>query len=459
MQDLFDRAMDRNPLGVPLADLCRPEKLEDVVGQEHLLAEGMVLRRSLETGELFSMILWGPPGSGKTTIANLIARNAGHIFVPFSAVLGGVKEVREIVRKAREDKKLYRKKTVLFVDEIHRFNKAQQDAFLPHVEKGTIILVGATTENPSFALISPLLSRSRVLLLKPLTSGHLRQILDRTLAFVAERGGRKIEIAERYLDAIARGAEGDARKAIGTIEVIIRQTAGNVWEGEGEGAGRKKGAIRIGKEDLEKILGDHTFLYDRSGEEHYNTVSAFIKSLRGSDPHAAVYYMARMLEGGDDPNFILRRMLIFAAEDIGMADPQALQVAVSATLAFERIGLPEGVLPLTEAALYLATAPKSNSVLGTFGEAKRAVKEKGPLPVPLKLRNPVTELMAEIGYGEGYNYPHDSRGHWVPETYLPDELREAVFYKPSSMGYEKVVAQRLEKMEEFRKKAEEDGEG
>jgi len=457
MQDLFDRAMDRSPLGVPLADLCRPERLEDVVGQEHLLAEGMVLRRSLETGELFSMILWGPPGSGKTTIANLIARNAGHIFVAFSAVLGGVKEVRAIVQKAREDKKHYRKKTVLFVDEIHRFNKAQQDAFLPHVEKGTIILVGATTENPSFALIAPLLSRSRVLLLKPLTAQHLRQILDRTLAFVTGRCGRKIEIAERYLDAIARGAEGDARKAIGTIEVIIRQVAGNVWEGEG--TDKKKGAISIRKEDLEKILGDHTFLYDRGGEEHYNTISAFNKSLRGSDPHAAVYYMARMLEGGDDPNFILRRMLIFAAEDIGMADPQALQVAVSATLAFERIGLPEGVLPLTEAVLYLATAPKSNSVLSTFGEARAAVKEKGPLPVPLKLRNPVTELMAEIGYGKGYRYPHENRGHWVPETYLPDELKEAVFYKPSSMGYEKVVAQRLEKMDELRKKAKGNGEG
>jgi putative ATPase len=435
MQDLFDRAMDRNPLGVPLADLCRPERLEDVVGQEHLLAEGMVLRRSLETGELFSMILWGPPGSGKTTIANLIARNSGHVFVPFSAVLGGVKEVREIVRKAREDKKHYRKKTVLFVDEIHRFNKAQQDAFLPHVEKGTIILVGATTENPSFALISPLLSRCRVLLLKPLTAGHLRQILDGTLAFITGKSGRKIEIEEKYLDAVARGAEGDARKAIGTIEVII------------------------GKEELEKILGDHTFLYDRSGEEHYNTISAFIKSLRGSDPHAAVYYMARMLEGGDDPNFLLRRMLIFAAEDIGMADPQALQVAVAAALAFERVGLPEGVLPLTEAALYLATAPKSNSVLTTFGGARAAVKEKGPLPVPLKLRNPVTELMAEIGYGKDYRYPHESRGHWVPETYLPDELKETLFYKPSSMGYEKVVAQRLEKMEELRKKARENGEG
>jgi putative ATPase len=453
MQDLFDRALEKNPIGVPLADLCRPESIDDVVGQPHLLGKGMVLRESIETGELFSMILWGPPGSGKTTIASVIAATTGHIFVPFSAVMGGVKDVRAIVARARDDRKHARRKTILFVDEIHRFNKAQQDAFLPHVEKGTIILVGATTENPSFALISPLLSRSRVLLLRPLGAEDIRGILGRALRIVETRSGRSVEIPENFLEAIARGAEGDARKAINTLEIIIRSVAGNVWEGAGEGTREK---ICIGRQDLDKVLGENPFFYDRGGEEHYNTISAFIKSLRGSDPDAAVYYMARMLEGGDDPAFILRRMLIFSAEDIGLADPQALLVAAAAATAFDRVGLPEGVLPLTEAALYLATAPKSNSVLRTFDGARAAVKEKGPLPIPMKLRNPVTELMREIGYGEAYAYPHDRRGHWVPETYLPDELAGREFYHPSTIGYEKSVAQRVEKIREFMK-AKRDG--
>ena len=449
MTDLFQRAMEKQPAGAPLADFCRPGTIDDVVGQDHLIGRGMVLRRAIESGDLFSMILWGPPGSGKTTIAGVIANSTGHIFVHFSAVLGGVKEIRAIVAEAKEQKKLYRRTTILFVDEIHRFNKAQQDAFLPHVEKGTIVLIGATTENPSFALNSPLLSRCRVMLLRPLSEDGVRRILKRVLRIVEEKSGSGIEIPDKLLDAMAGGAEGDARRSINILEIILKSAAGPIWE---KAASPKKKKITISKKDVEKVLGDGTLLYDRSGEEHYNTISAFIKSLRGSDPDAAVYYMVRMLEGGEDPLYILRRMLIFSVEDIGMADPRALTTAVSAMQAFERVGLPEGVLIMTEAALYLATAPKSNSVLNAANAAREAVKEKGAVPVPMHLRNPVTALMKEVGYGKGYNYPHNHAAHWVPEQYLPDELAGRAFYRPSNIGYEKIVTKTLETMKEYLEK-------
>jgi putative ATPase len=458
MTDLFERAMEKRPIGVPLADLCRPESIDDVQGQEHLLGKGMVLREAIERGEIFSMILWGPPGSGKTTVAGVIAKSTGHIFVSFSAVMGGVKEVRDIVQKAGEEKKHTRRGTILFVDEIHRFNKIQQDAFLPHVEKGTITLIGATTENPSFALNSPLLSRCRVLLLRPLGEGEIEKIITRVIRVVEQKSGMKIEMEAGLATAVARAAEGDARRAINTLEIVLKAAAGTIWEADGGPEKAGKGKVEIGKEDLEKVLGKDSFLYDRSGEEHYNTISAFIKSLRGSDPDAAVYYMARMLEGGEDPLYILRRMMIFAAEDIGLADPQALQVAAAAAAVFERLGLPEGVLPMTEAALYLATAPKSNSVITTINRARTAVQEKGPLGIPMHLRNPVTTLMKEMGYGKDYRYPHNAPGHWVPEQYLPEELKGSVFYIPSSIGYEKTIAQRLEKIREYMKSSKKDGE-
>ncbi|MFH1436276.1 MAG: replication-associated recombination protein A, partial [Pseudomonadota bacterium] len=332
-------------------------------------------------------------------------------------------------------------RTIIFIDEFHRFNKAQQDAFLPHVEKGTVVLIGATTENPSFALNSPLLSRCRVMLLKPLDEDGIRRILKRVLAIVEEKSGSGIDLPARLLDAMARGAEGDARRSINILEIILKSVAGPIWEKAGS---PKKRKVTINEKDVENVIGESTLLYDRSGEEHYNTISAFIKSLRGSDPDAAVYYMVRMLEGGEDPLYILRRMLIFSAEDIGMADPRALTMAVAAMQAFERVGLPEGVLIMTEAALYLATAPKSNSVLTASTTAREAVKEKGAAPVPMHLRNPVTALMKEVGYGKGYNYPHSHAAHWVPEQYLPEELAGRTFYRPSNIGYEKVVTKTLE---------------
>jgi putative ATPase len=452
--DLFDSAAERDGRGVPLPDLARPDSLDDVVGQEHLLAPGKPLREAIEHDALFSMILWGPPGSGKTTLAHVIARATRSVFVPFSAVLGGVKQVRAIVEQAAERRKYHKTRTILFVDEIHRFNKAQQDAFLPHVERGIIVLVGATTENPSFVLNSPLVSRCRVLVLRPLNAAHVRAILERGLDVVRRRAGLDLDLEEDHLEAMARAAHGDARRALSALELLVSTITGAALAEEPTpGAPRTVAATR---EDVEKILGESALRYDRSGEEHYNVVSAFIKSLRGSDPDAALYYMARMLHAGEDPLFVLRRMMIFAAEDVGLADPQALVQATSAMLAFERVGMPEGYLPMTQAALYLATAPKSNSAITSYHRALLAVKQEGPLPVPRHLCNPVTSLMKEQGYGEGYRYPHDERGHWVPETYLPDELADRRFYEPSSMGYEKTVGARLEKMAEYRRRAEDE---
>jgi len=444
VSDLFDAASDR---GAPLADAARPATLEEVVGQEHILGPGKMLLESIRRDTLFSMILWGPPGTGKTTIAHVIAGTTGSIFVPFSAVLGGVKEVRAIVDEAREQKKHFGRRTILFVDEIHRFNKAQQDAFLPHVEKGTITLIGATTENPSFALNSPLLSRCRVLVLTPLTVDHLVAILRHGIRILRARYGLDLEVGDRILEAMALAAAGDARRALGALELVATTMSGRRLEGGGE---RR---LVVTDADAEKILGEKALRYDRSGEEHYNTTSAFIKSMRGSDPDAALYYLARMLEAGEDPLFILRRMMIFAAEDVGMADPQALVQATSATFAFEHVGLPEGYLPMAQAAIYLATAPKSNSAIASYRRALGSVREHGALAVPMHLRNPVTDLMKEQGYGDGYRYPHDLPGHWVPEDYLPDGLAGCRFYEPSEIGYEKTIKARLDRMTEIRSRA------
>ncbi len=452
--DLFDRACGREARGTPLADLARPRSLDEVVGQEHLLAEGRPLRRAIDNDTLFSMILWGPPGSGKTSLAHVIANTTGSIFVPFSAVLGGVKEVRAIVEKAAEDRKYHGRRTILFVDEIHRFNKAQQDAFLPHVERGTIVLIGATTENPSFALNSPLISRMRVLVLGSLEPDHVQAILRRGTEVLAERTGIRLRMAPAHLAAMAGAAGGDARRALGTLELIASTVAGRRLDEPSAGPL----SIEVTDDDMQKVLGENALRYDRSGEEHYNVISAFIKSLRGSDPDAALYYMARMLYAGEDPLFVLRRMMIFAAEDVGLADPQALVQATSAMFAFERVGLPEGYLPMTQAALYLATAPKSNSSIASYQRALASVKEHGPLPVPMNLRNPVTDLMKEQGYGKGYSYPHDVPGHWVPERYLPDRIRGERFYEPSDVGHERTVKARLEKMAEYLSRVSDDGE-
>jgi putative ATPase len=417
----------------PLADRMRPRTLDELVGQGHLVGEGRLLGKAIADGRIPSMILWGPPGSGKTTIARIVADSAGSAtFVPFSAVLGGVPELRVILHEAEERQSLEGRRTILFIDEIHRFNKAQQDAFLPHVEHGTITMIGATTENPSFAVNSALLSRCKVFHLEALSEHDLALLLQRALDDEARGLGRDgLSATGEALLAMASAARGDARRALSTLEMAAAHV---------RAAARRE----ITLADLLAASEDTTLLYDKKGEEHYNVTSAFIKSLRGSDPDAAIYYMMRMVDAGDDPLFILRRMLIFASEDIGNADPRALMVTVAADEAFRRMGMPEGLYPMSHACLYLASAPKSNAVKNAWMEARRAIAERGALPVPKKLRNAVTPLMKQEAYGTGYRYAHDYEGHVVPgETYLPDAIADAKFYEPSDEGLEKAIKERL----------------
>jgi putative ATPase len=408
----------------------RPESLAEYVGQEHLLGPGRWLRRAIESKGLTSLILWGPPGTGKTTLGRLLAAEIGAAFVALSAVMSGVKEVREAVAEAGVRRDTRGERTLLFIDEIHRFNKAQQDALLPHVEAGTVILVGATTENPSFEVNAPLLSRAKVLVLKPLPEVDLRAIIDRALADSARGLGREnVECPPEIRDQLAREARGDARRALSTLE----SAAATAQVGE-------DGFRRIDARAVEEALQRKTLVYDKAGDEHYAVVSAFIKSMRGSDPDAAVYWMARMLEAGEDPLFVLRRMVIFAAEDIGNADPNALRVAMAATDAVRFVGLPEGYLPMSQAAIYLAVAPKSNTSLTTYVAAKRDVEEHGALPVPPHLRNASTALGKSLGFGQGYQYPHNFEGHYVVENYLPEALRGRRYYEPSQSGRERDIA-------------------
>jgi putative ATPase len=416
----------------PLADRVRPRSLDEIAGQGHLVGPGKLLARAIEADRVPSFLLWGPPGCGKTTLARIVAEHTRARFVPFNAVLGGVPELRGIVAEARRARERG-ERTILFVDEIHRFNRAQQDAFLPHVEDGTITLIGATTENPSFAVNAPLLSRCKVFRLAALGEDELVAILGRALG--EERGyGGALEADPDALAALAKTADGDARRALTTLEVTAEEV-------------RRKGRDRITRADVEEAAGHRTLLYDKAGEEHYNVISAFIKSMRGSDPDAAIYWMMRMLDAGDDPLFVLRRMIIFASEDVGNADPRALDVAIACDAAFRRLGMPEGMYPLAHACIYLASAPKSNAVNLAWHRAQEAIGAHGALPVPMKLRNAVTKLMREEGYGEGYRYAHDEEGGVAAgETYLPEELTGARFYEPTERGYEKTIAERLRRI-------------
>ncbi len=415
---------------IPLAERVRPRALGDLLGQDTALGPSSPLAHAVEADRVRSMILWGPPGSGKTTLARIIADTTKSRFVAMNAVLSGVADVRAAVDAAREARRYEGKRTILFIDEIHRFNKSQQDALLPHVEDGTFTLIGATTENPSFSVNAPLLSRCKVHRLRTLDEDAIARIVERAITSPAGLDGA-IEVEPEAVRALARLAQGDARRALTALEVAADEAVA-------------RGDARVGVNDVAAQSEHKTLLYDKAGEEHYNVVSAFIKSMRGSDPDAALYWMMRMLESGDDPLFILRRMIIFASEDIGNADPRALELAVAADAAFRRLGMPEGMYPLSQACLYLATAPKSNASTKAWQAARAVVRDRGALEVPMKLRNAVTGLMKKEGYGDGYRYAHDEADAFAAdETYLPEKLEGTVFYEPTERGYEKMIGERM----------------
>ena len=399
------------------------------------MGRGSLLRSSIESGEPFSLILWGPPGSGKTTLAHIIANSTNYNFVSFSAVTSGIKEIKKVMQEAASQRKIANRKTLLFIDEIHRFNKAQQDAFLPYIESGTITFVGATTENPSFEVVSPLLSRSKVVVLEMLCQDDLHAILKRALTDKGRGLGRyAAKIEASALNHLALNSHGDARVALNALEFLVHTTAPNA-----------KGVRTVSLALAEEAMQKKSLLYDKDGEEHYNLISALHKSMRGSDPDAALYWLTRMLEAGEDPLYLARRMVRFASEDIGNADPQALQVAIAAMDAFHFIGLPEGKLALAQAAVYLATAPKSNAIYTAYASAQEDVRREGPLPVPLHIRNAPTELMKTLGYGKGYRYAHNHPSAYVRQEYLPEKLRGKVYYHPRDRGYEKIIKDRLQK--------------
>ena len=447
MQDLFKeddlepKASLSEPSSGPLADRMRPRNLNEVLGQSDALSDEGFLRSAITEDRIPSMILWGPPGCGKTTLAHVVAEHTQAFFEPFSAVLGGLPEVRKVINRA-EQRTSRGQRTVLFVDEIHRFNKGQQDAFLPHVEKGTVTLIGATTENPSFALNAALLSRCRVVKLKPLDANSLKELLNRALLDETQGlGASGLKAEEQVLKQLAELADGDARRALGLLEELV-------------GHAQAKGHEVLKREVLQEAFDGPALRYDRSGDEHHDNISAFIKSLRGSDPDAALYYGARMIESGEEPRYLLRRLIVFASEDVGNADPRGLEVALAASAAYERVGMPEGRLALAQAITYLATAPKSNASYKAWGEAVADVRKHGSLEIPVHIRNAPTKLMKELGYGKDYQYPHDHPGNFIREQYLPEALVGARYYRPTENGYESRISDRMRRLWDDEKDAE-----
>ncbi len=438
--DIFDMAdRKQSTESRPLAERMRPGTLDAFIGHTDIVGPGTLLAEAIRNDRIFSMILWGPPGSGKTTLARIIAQTSGSHFVHFSAVLSGIKEIRAVIEEAREQLQLHEMRTVLFVDEIHRFNKSQQDAFLHHVESGLLTLIGATTENPSFEVIAPLLSRCRVMTLKPLNEKDLLAILDRALIDVESGLGRhRLEIDPESAGHLIRLSGGDARAALNNLEMAAFMTLAR----KGPPLGQAYRSIEMG--DVEQAVQQKALQYDKGGEEHYNLISAFHKSLRGSDPDAALYWLARMLIAGEDPLYVARRMVRFASEDIGNADPYALRLTMAAMEAFRFVGPPEGELALAQAAIYLATAAKSNSIYKAYGRVQAVVGKTGTLPVPLHIRNATTQLMKSLGYGRDYKYAHDYNEAFVPQHYLPEQLQGNHYYFPRERGYEKLIKQRLD---------------